>query len=230
MFNPDPTLRILIEIISVIACCFLLRFMIKPYIVTREARYIGLPLGFGFLCTSYVLSAIAILQPYYFSSQFTWLQPLEITFRTFAFTFLAVNYYFSRKPTKTSRIFWDLTLSILIVSVIILCLIGFIIPLSSLPIFQTTNIFLRVFILICITYITIHCIREYTEAPDPISILVPFAYVLFGVSQYSHLISFFKCGELPFWGGLTLRLMALAVFLFVTYRTFYNRKKKEYNK
>jgi len=227
MFNPDPTLRILIEIISVIACCFLLRFMIKPYIVTREARYIGLPLGFGFLCTSYVLSAIAILQPYYFSSQFNWLQPLEITFRAFAFTFLAVNYYFSRRPTKSTRIFWDLTLSILIMSVIIICLIELIIPLTSLSIFQTTNIILRVFILICISYICIHCIREYVEAPDPISILVPFAYVLFGISQYSHLISFFERGELEFWGGLALRLMALAVFLYVTYRTFYDRKRKD---
>ena len=105
MFNPDPTIRILIEIISVIACCFLLRFMIKPYIITREARYIGLPLGFGFLCTSYVLSAIAILQPYYFGSRFMWLQPLEITFRTFAFTFLAVNYYFSENPQKIREYF-----------------------------------------------------------------------------------------------------------------------------
>jgi hypothetical protein len=227
MFDSDLTLRILIEIISVIACFFLLRFMIKPYIITREARYIGLPLGFGFLCTSYVLSAIAILQPYYFSSQFWWLQPLEITFRTFAFTFLAVNYYFSRKPTKTSRIVWDLTLSVLIVCVIVLCLLVFIIPLSSLPIFQITNIILRIFILIFISYISIHCIREYIEAPDPISILIPFAYILFGISQYSHLISFFERNELGFWGGLALRLMALAVFLFVTYRTFYNRKNRE---
>lgn len=226
MFYPDPTLRILVEIISVVACCFLLRFMIKPYIVTREARYIGLPLGFGFLVASYAISAIAILQPYYFSSQFYWLQPLEITIRTFAFTFLAVNYYFSKKSTKNARIFWDLALSILIISAIIILISEFIIPQSSLSSLQTINIPLRVFILICITYICIHCIREYNKAPDPISILIPFAYVLFGISQYSHLIGFVEGGKLEFWGGLTLRLMALAVFLFVTYKTFYKSKKE----
>jgi hypothetical protein len=226
MYNPDPVLRIIVEIISVIACCFLLRFMIKPYIATREARYIGLPLGFGFLAVSYVISAIAILQPYYFNSQFSWFQPLEITIRTFAFTFLAVNYYFSKKPTKNMRIFWDLTLSILIISVIIIVLTQFIIPQSSLSVLQTINIPLRGFILFCITYICIHCIREYNKAPDPISILIPFAYVLFGISQYSHLIGFVERGEFELWGGLTLRLMALAVFLFVTYRTFYKSKKE----
>lgn len=226
MYNPDPVLRIIVEIISVIACCFLLKFMIKPYIATREARYIGLPLGFGFLAASYIISAIAILQPYYFSGQFIWFQPLEITIRTFAFTFLAVNYYFSKKPTKNMRIFWDLTLSILIISAIIIVLTQFIMPQSSLSSLQTINIPLRGIILICITYICIHCIREHTKAPDPISILIPFAYVLFGISQYSHLIGFVERGELELWGGLTLRLMALAVFLFVTYRTFYKSKKE----
>ena len=91
------------------------RFMIKPYRLTGEARYVGLPLGFSFLGISYILSTLTVSQPYYSLAIFSWLQLL---IRTFAFAFLATTYYFSKKPSKNTRLLWDTTLSLLIVALI----------------------------------------------------------------------------------------------------------------
>jgi hypothetical protein len=65
--------RIIVEIASAIACFILVRFMIKPFQLTRESRYIGLPLGFIFLGISYAIAAIAYTEPiYFFNELFIW--------------------------------------------------------------------------------------------------------------------------------------------------------------
>ncbi len=87
--------------------------MIKPYSLTREGRYLGLPLGFAFLGASYAISAFTYSELYYFSD-FLWIQLLV---RTFAFVFLAVTYYFSKKPSKNTRLMWDITFRIVIMPV-----------------------------------------------------------------------------------------------------------------
>ena len=98
----DITLRIVVEIISAVACAILLWFMIKPYTVTREGRYIGLPLGFGFLGASYTLSAIAYAQPHFYESDIKWIQLL---FRAFAFLFLAVRLLFLKKTKQKHTLY-----------------------------------------------------------------------------------------------------------------------------
>ena len=51
--------RITIEVVSAIACFILVRFMIKPFRLTGESRYLGLPLGFDFLGVSHVFTAVS---------------------------------------------------------------------------------------------------------------------------------------------------------------------------
>ncbi len=116
--------RVTVEVVSVIVCFILVKYMIRPYWLTREARYLGLPLGFGFLGISYAISAIAYTGLYHFF-ELLWIQFLA---RTFAFVFLAMTYYFSKKTSKNTRILWDLAFSLLIVSLIALFLVLFIFP------------------------------------------------------------------------------------------------------
>jgi hypothetical protein len=215
--------RVAIEIISAVACFVLFRFMIKPYTVTREGRYIGLPLGFGFLGASYVISAIAYTQPNFYGKDLMWFQLLA---RGFSFVFLAVAYYFSKKPSKNTRLIWDITFSGLFVCLTALALLIFIAPQIPITSYQTINISVRVIDIFCLSYICIHCIREHAKEPDPISIWVLCGYALLGISQYAYLIAVVDSSDFPFWGSITLRLMSFAVFLFVTYRTFYSLKKK----
>ena len=53
--------RIIIEVVSATACFILVWFMIKPYQLTGEGRYLGLPLGFLFLGVSFTISSGTIL-------------------------------------------------------------------------------------------------------------------------------------------------------------------------
>ena len=47
--------RIIIEVASAIIYFILVKYMIKPYSLTREQRYLGLPLGFAFLGISEII-------------------------------------------------------------------------------------------------------------------------------------------------------------------------------
>jgi len=197
--------------------------MIKPYLVTREGRYIGLPLGFGFLGVSYVISAIAYAQPNFVEGDLKWFQLL---FRGFSFVFLAVAYYFSKKPSKNTRIFWDITFSGLFVGLTALALLYFIAPQITLDNYWTINLFVRATGIVCLSYIFVHCIREHIKEAEPTSIWVATAYALLGISQYSTLVWVVDKSYFAFWGSLAVRLMGLAVFLYVTYHSFYQLKKK----
>lgn len=219
--------RITIEIISAVACIILLKFMIKPYTVTREGRYIGLPLGFGFLGASYILSAIAYAQPDFYASGLKWVQLLA---RAFSFLFLAVAYYFSKKPSKNSRLIWDITFSLLFVCLASLLIVVFIAPeaaLGSYESYRIVNLFVRVLDIVCLSYIVIHCFRENRKDHDKMSRLILTGYVLLGISQGSYLLYVvYTAYEAAFWVSLTLRLAGLAVFLVMAYYTFYQFRKR----
>ena len=196
--------------------------MIKPYEVTREGRYIGLPLGFSFLGVSYVISAITYAQ----LSNIEILWRFQLIFRAFSFVFLAVAYYFSKRPSKNTRLIWNITFSGLFVGLVALVLLIFIAPQMPQDDYLILNFFVRLISFICISYIFIHCIREQAKEQDPYSRWVLVGYALLGLSQFSSLVWIVDPSYFAFWGSLTFRLMSLAVFLNVSYRIFYKPQRK----
>ncbi len=212
--------RITIEIVSVIICFILARFMIKPYWLTREARYLGLPLGFSFLGISYLISAFAYSQLYYFF-ELLWIQFLS---RTFAFVFIAITYHFSKNPSKNTRLLWDITFSLLIVTLIALFLVAVIFPQIASHNYNSSQMYVRIFNVVCLSYIAIHTLRSHVKKPDPTTIWVPLGFILFAISQYSLLFWYIDDSFAAFTGALALRLTALAVFLAIAYRSFYEGK------
>ncbi len=215
--------RITVEAVSVIICIILVKFMIKPYKFTREGRYLGLPLGFIFLCISYSIAAIAYFEPANFFKELLWLQALT---RTFAFVFLATTYYFSKKPVKNTHLIWNITFSILIVSLVSLFIVTIITPKIAAPAYTATQLYMRIFNIICLTYIAIQTINSHIKKPDPTTIWTPFGFILLGISQYSLLAWYVDSSYSAFIGALAIRLVGLSVFLMVTYQTFYRSKNK----
>lgn len=214
--------RLAIEIASATLYFILVRYMIKPYGLTREERYLGLPLGFAFLGVSQILLAIGIITP---QSE---LGAVSLVIRTFAFVFLAFTYYFSREPTRNSRFVWIITLSFIIVGLTTLCLYLFSVPLISIGIYPSLGIFLRILALFCLSYICIHTLKSHAKEPDPTTIWIPLGFLLLAISQYSQLIRAADENYLygvAFIGSLTARLIGLAVFLYTAYRTF-NKSSK----
>jgi hypothetical protein len=215
--------RITVEVVSVIVCFILVRYMIKPYWLTREVRYLGLPLGFGFLGVSYAISAIAYTGLYYFF-ELIWIQLLA---RTFAFVFLAVTYYFSKKTSNKTRILWDLTFSLLIVSLIVLLIVAFIFPQVTSDSYTASQMYVRVFNVICLSYIAINTLRNHVRKPEPTTIWIPLGFILLATSQYSLLFWYIDNSLAAFTGSLALRLMALVIFLAVAYLSFHEGKRTE---
>jgi hypothetical protein len=218
MYNVE---RITIEIVSAIACFILVRFMAKPFQATGEARYLGLPLGFGFLGASYAFSALSYSPLFDFSNR-GWVQ---LFLRGFAFFFLAVTYYFS-KSEKHPKTLWNVTLGLLAAIFAIMILLVIISPRFSLSDYILYSICVRVFSLICLSYISIHALKSHMEQPDPTTLVVPLGYILLVMEQYSALIWIVDSSYFALFGGLALRLAGLAVFLFVSYRTFYSSERR----
>jgi hypothetical protein len=80
--------------------------------------------------------------------------------------------------------------------------------------------------LICLSYISIHALKSHIEQPDLTTLMIPLGYILLGMGQYSVLIWVVDKNALAFWTGLALRLVGLAVFLFVSCRAFYRSEEK----
>ena len=222
----ETALRVTLEAVSAFICFILLWFTVKPYRLTREDRYLGLPLGFGFLGLSYILGSIAFSIPDYFFKGLDWLQLIA---RTLAFTFLAVTYYFSRKPLKNSKIIWDVTFSLLIITITSLVAVGITLTGLNSNTYQTAQVHVRIINIICLVYISFHTLRSHLEEPDPSTIWIPFGFIMLGVSQYSLFIWAIDRSLSAFWGALVLRMVALIIFLSVSYNTFYKGAINENN-
>jgi len=205
-------------------CVILVWFLIKPYRATKEARHLGLPLGFGFLGASYLFAAFAHSYPIFSVNTLAWFQLLA---RPFAFAFLAFTYYFSKKPAKNTRLIWDTTLSVLIVVVASLFFLFFVAPQFTLDNYHILSIYIRAFNIGCLLYITAHTLRSHLKSQDSNTILTPFGYTFLGIGQYSLLI--WNMGDMsnkfPFYGGLVLRWIGLVLFFLIAYRTFYGSQR-----
>ncbi len=211
-----------IEAISAIICIVLVRFMVKPYQLTREARYIGLPLGFGLLGLSFFFRLMFLTPWFYYNLVFIWIVHLT---RIFAFIFLAATYYFSKTPSQNSRRLWDLTLGLLVAALVALSILLIIKPDLVPANYRNLQVFLRISSLIFLTYISIHTLKSHIEKPDPTTIWIPLGFIFLAISQYSLIFYYTDLSKAAYWGSIVLRLLGLAVFLLVAYRTFYSKDK-----
>lgn len=215
-------IRIAIEVASAIICFILLWFMVRPYRLTREGRYLGLPLGFGFLGISSVICAIATITGF-FGSQLAWLQLLP---RTFAFLFIAVTYYFSKEPSRKSPLIWNLSISLLIFVLVTLVIAGVLNPQFASEGYLASSVYFRFCNLICLFYISIHALNSHIKTLETSTIVIPFAFILQGISQYSIIVFSVDRSLFAFWSAMVLRFASLAAFLFVAYRAFYSIDKR----
>ena len=213
--------RISLEVISAIACFILLKFMIKSYQTTGENRYLGLPLGFGFLGASYAFSALSYSQIFSFSN-WGWIQ---LFIRGFAFLFLAVTYYFS-KSEKNAKNLWNATFIVLgtmFMSLILFAIFSSEILRSDYVLYY---ILVRVISFLCLFYIIIHSLKRHVEKPES-TLIAPLGYILLAIDQYSSIIWVVDNSYFALFGGVLSRLGGLAIFLAITYRAFFRSYRKK---
>jgi len=214
----DNLILILAEAVSAILCFVLVWFMIKPYRFTGESRYVGLPLGFVFLGLSYLFMEVALFSDtLIFIEDMKWMQLLT---QAFAFAFLAVTYYFSKRTSKRKRLRLQITFTGLIVALVISYLIVFVPPTFVLPSYKTVDEYFRLVNILLVSYISLHALRSHTMKPDPKTLWFPLGYVLLVFSQYSSLVWSLDSSFTALIGAHVLRLTGLLIFLLVSVHTF----------
>ena len=156
----NVTFQVIIELVSAALCFILLRFMIKPYSLTRESRFFAYLSGLVFLDFHIFWEPLAFAQTSFSVNALSWVQLLS---RTFAFSFLVVTYYFSKEPSKNSQFTWNIVLSLLIVALLSLVVAVIIVPQFTARSYQATQVYVRIFNMICLAYISIHTLRSHLK-------------------------------------------------------------------
>ena len=220
--NMYPTERMIIEFVATIICFVLVRFMTKPYKLIREGSYLGLPLGFAFLGISYAIAAVAY-SPLGFDPKLMWLPLLT---RTFAFVFFATTYLFSNRKSKISQVLGEITISLVIIAIASLFLLAFVTPQFAFAGYLQANVYLRIFNVICLSYIAICTLRSHVKNPNITTIWIPFGFIFLAINQYSLLFWYLDSSLSAFIGSLVARFIGLCIFLFVALRAFYGIDKK----
>jgi hypothetical protein len=214
--------RIAYEITSTILVIILVKFMLKPYQLTGESRYIGLPLGFGFLGATYALSAFTYYQPHFFGDATLYIQ---LVVRSFAFLFLCVTYYFANKTMKNTHWVWNTTFAVLLVALVsssILVILPITTPTHAAYLEVAT--YVRIFNLACIGYLCYRTFRNHFEKPESGTLWIPLGYLFLGFSQYSLIVYTLDNSMSAWWGALAIRWMSFALFLYIAYVSFYSKK------
>jgi len=191
--------------------------MIKPYRLTGEASFLGLPLGFGIMGLAHVIATSVA-----FSRDMSW--PM-LLFRTFSFVFLAATYFFASKSSKGSQQLWNITFSGLIVGLITLSLLVVVAPQSVWESYSIAQVYLRLFVGICLFYIIVHTIRNHIKKPDSLTIWIPFGFIFLAISQYSLIFTYIDNSVAAYWGAMVFRFAGLILFLIVSYRAFFSMKE-----
>jgi hypothetical protein len=187
--------------------------MAKPYQITRERRYLGLPIGFGMLALSFFFAIL------FFSYSKLVLCLLADLCRAFCFIFLAATYYFSKEPSKNSKIIWDLTLGLLITALIVISVMMLFKPEFAI----SAQKYLRISSILFLTYIAIHTLKSHIDKPTPTTVWIPLAFIFLILSQFSFL--FLYDSQTAIWTGYALRLVGLGFFLLIALKNFYSLRK-----
>ena len=123
---------------------------------------------------------------------------------------------------------WDVALSGIIVALTSFAILFLVAPGIALDHYQTLSIYVRIFNIVCLLYISVYTLRSHLAAQDSKTILTPFGYIFLLIGQYSLLI--WNTGDItnqiPFYGGLLMRWIGLVLFLLIAYRTFYGTNKQ----
>jgi len=191
--------------------------MVKPYRVTGENRYLGLPLGFAFMGVSYVFmgASFSISNPS-IAEKMQWLQLFT---GTYAFIFLAVTYHFSaKKHEQKVHPLMQAFISLMFFVLVLVLTILFLPPLFALPSYKTADEYFRILNIILALYITFHTLKSHVVKPEAKTVPVPLAYALLAFSQYSFLIWSLDSSFSALIGAHIIRIASLLVLLYVSFR------------
>lgn len=212
----DNLVLVVVEGISAAMTFMLVWFMAKPYRMTGESRFLGLPLGFAFLGVSYIFMGASLsLSESSLLGEMKWLQLFS---GAYAFVFLSVTYHLSSETREhKARLLMQALTSLMLLMLILVFIILFLPPVLTFPSYKAADEYFRLFNMSLAFYVTIKALKSHVLRPEPKTILAPLGYALLAFSQYSFLIWSLDSSFSAFLGAHAIRIAGLLVFLFVSY-------------
>jgi len=219
----DNLFFVLVEGVSAAIAFVLVWFMVKPYRMTGENRFLGLPIGFAFLGVSYIFMGASLsLGESSLLDEMRWLQLFT---GAYAFVFIAVTYHLSFEThERKARLLMQAFASLTVLVSIFLFVVVFLPPLFTFPSYKTADEYFRVFNMMLALYVTLQTLRSHALKPESKTILAPLGYALLAFSQYSFLIWSLDSSFSAFIGAHAIRIVGLLVFLFVSYEAIIAHK------
>jgi hypothetical protein len=219
----DNLFFVLVEGVSAAIAFVLVWFMVKPYRMTGENRFLGLPIGFAFLGVSYIFMGASLsLGESSLLDDVRWLQLFT---GAYAFVFIAVTYHLSFETREQkARLLMQAFASLTVLVSIFLFVVVFLPPVLAFPSYKAADEYFRVFNMMLALYVTLQTLRSHALNPESKTILAPLGYALLAFSQYSFLIWSLDSSFSAFIGAHAIRIVGLLVFLFVSYEAIIARK------
>jgi len=219
----DNLFFVLVEGVSAAIAFALVWFMVKPYRMTGENRFLGLPIGFAFLGVSYIFMGASLsLGESSLLDDVRWLQLFT---GAYAFVFIAVTYHLSFETREQkARLLMQAFASLTVLVSIFLFVVVFLPPVLAFPSYKAADEYFRVFNMMLALYVTLQTLRSHASKPESKTILAPLGYALLAFSQYSFLIWSLDSSFSAFIGAHAIRIVGLLVFLFVSYEAIIARK------
>jgi predicted neutral ceramidase superfamily lipid hydrolase len=212
----DNLFLILAEGISAAMTLVLVRFMIKPYRMTGESRFLGLPMGFTFLGVSNIFMAVSLLPGE--SSLFGEFKWLQLYTGAYTFIFLAMTYRLSPKTReRRARLLMQGLTSLLFLVLILSIVVVFLPPALAFPSYKTADEYFRFFNMTLALYAAFRTFRSHVKKPKSETVLAPLGYALLALSQYFLLIWSLDSSFSALLGAYVIRIAGLLAFFIVSY-------------
>ena len=110
----------------------------------------------------------------------------------------------------------------MIILIVLILLVTVISPQFSLDEYRFWSICIRVFSMTSISFIVYHSFKNHLGQSDPATLTIPLGFILLFVAQYSSIIWIVSASYVAFFGGLAFRLAGLSIFLYVSFKSYYD--------
>jgi hypothetical protein len=99
-------------------------------------------------------------------------------------------------------------------------------PEVSLADYQRCYFVIRTLSAVSLAYIALHALKNHVGT-DRVAIASAMGFILLAIEQYSQLIWVTDRSYFALFGGLTFRLVGLAVFIYISYEAFFAKIDEE---
>jgi len=213
MFTETDSIFLALNVTSIVLAGIVTIFFVRFYKYFHSIPLENIVLGFGILVVSHSFgAAYQMMKLLSTMHQASLLLLIYISLNALAFSLISAGYILWRQEKKASRMRVLLT-ALLIFAIIILTLSAIMLSSDALDGFAAKMEYFHGVVFVLLLFVSWKSFKNYTERPDVRSSMVPAAFTLLAISQYSMFIWSVDGGLTSLVLGAICRILGLVLFL-----------------